>query len=65
MPAKCWICETNDADSGEHVIKKSVLDFVMGKPTIIRKRYISRVNGKRNIGVGSFKNNNFKFKKSI
>lgn len=65
MPAKCWICETNDADSGEHVIKKSVLDFVMGKPTTTKKRYISRVNGKRNIGVGSFKNNNFKFKKSI
>lgn len=65
IPTKCWICATNIADSREHVIKKSTLDFIMGKPTISNKRYISRVNGKRNIGVGSFKNNNFKFKKSI
>jgi hypothetical protein len=30
---KCWICGVNDANSGEHVIKKSDLRNVMGKPT--------------------------------
>jgi hypothetical protein len=30
---KCWICGINDANSGEHLIKKSDLRDVMGKPT--------------------------------
>jgi hypothetical protein len=32
-PKKCWICGVNDANSGEHLIKKSDLRDVMGKPT--------------------------------
>jgi hypothetical protein len=31
--AKCWICGVNDANSGEHSIKKSDLRKAMGKPT--------------------------------
>ena len=27
----CWICGINPADSGEHIIKKSVLDKIFGK----------------------------------
>jgi len=30
---KCWICRVNDANSGEHLIKKSDLRNVMGAPT--------------------------------
>jgi hypothetical protein len=30
---KCWICGVNDANSGEHSIKKSDLRDVMGKPS--------------------------------
>ena len=29
----CWICGINDANSGEHLIKKSDLRDVLGKPT--------------------------------
>ena len=65
MSEKCWICEVNDADSGEHVIKKSVLKFIMGKPNKEQKRFISHHHGRKNVAVASFKNKNFKFKKSI
>ena len=65
MTQKCWICEKNDADSGEHIILKSVLDKIMGKPKANESRFISFVGGKRNIPVKSFKNMRFKFKKSI
>jgi hypothetical protein len=30
---KCWICGINDASSGEHLLKKSDLRDVLGKPT--------------------------------
>jgi hypothetical protein len=30
---KCWICRVNDANSGEHMMKKSDLRDVLGKPT--------------------------------
>jgi hypothetical protein len=30
--AKCWICRTNEATSGEHMIKQSDLREIFGKP---------------------------------
>ena len=65
MPSTCWICEKNIADSGEHIIKKSTLNYILGKPAISSRRYIKRFGSKKSIGVGSFKGNRFKFKKSI
>jgi hypothetical protein len=65
MSQKCWICEINEADSGEHVLKKSVLDFILGKPSPTNKRFISHYHGRRNTPVSSFKNKRFKFNKNI
>jgi len=63
MSDKCWICEVNDADSGEHIIKKSVLNFIMGKPSQEQKRFLTHHHGRKNKPVASFKGNSFKFKK--
>ena len=65
MPPMCWICEINIADSGEHIIKKSTLNFILGKPSISSRKYVKRLTSKKFLGVGSFKGNRFKFKKSI
>ena len=65
MSKKCWICEINEANSGEHVLKKSVLDFILGKPSPTNKRFISYNRDRRNKPVSSFKNNRFKFEKNI
>jgi len=62
---KCWICEKNDADSGEHFIMKYALDKIIGKPAKDESRYITYIGGKKNIPVKSFRNDRFKFKKSI
>lgn len=62
---KCWICEVNEATTGEHLILKSAYDFIIGQPKQGEKRYFSYIGGKSNIPIESFKNNRLKFKKSI
>jgi len=59
---KCWICDTDPADSGEHIIKASTLKLVMGKD--YKKFYKTGANEKNTI-VQSIKSNHLKFKKSI
>lgn len=61
----CWICNQREANSGEHIILKSVLDFVMGQPDKSSPRFVNRLSGTKNKGVHSFKNKSLKFKKSI
>ncbi len=61
----CWICEINPADSGEHIIKKSVLDKIFGKYEKGKYRYLSHVGGRKNILIQSHNSKIFKFRKSI
>jgi len=65
MPNKCWICEKNDANSGEHAILKCVYEKILGKPSKDEQRYFSYVGGKKNIPIGSFKNDRLKFEKNM
>jgi len=61
----CWICEKNNADSCEHRILKSALNTIIGKPIRGESRYVTYIAGPQNVPVSSFKNNRFKFEKSI
>ena len=64
MEDKCWICG-NKADSGEHIIKKSILENSFSN--ISQKKPIFwRINGKvqKNI-IGSLKSKKFHFEKKI
>jgi hypothetical protein len=65
MINKCWICEANDAETGEHVIMKSACERLMGKLKNGEKVFFSHIQGKKNIPIGSFKNDQLKFNKSI
>lgn len=61
---KCWICNINNADSGEHSIKKS--DLARMYPNSSQKSPIyQRKNGKKKKPIGSIKAKTFKFKKVI
>src|SRR5437899_2464458 len=51
---KCWICGVNDANSGEHMIKKSDLRDVLGNPTQARPFYFYKFDLKAR-AVGSLK----------
>ncbi len=61
----CWICNENEADSGEHVITKASLDFIFGKPSDGDERFVTHVDGAKNVPVKSFKGDRLKFDKSI
>lgn len=51
---KCWICGA-DADSGEHMIKKSDLQMRFDTPTQSKPLYYNS-DSSRNIPIGSFDN---------
>ena len=52
LKVKCWICNENEATSGEHAIKRSDINAVLGKPT--QQSPLRLHNGKRiNVPVGS------------
>jgi len=51
---KCWICGVNDANSGEHMMKKSDLRDVFGNPSQAAPFYFYRP-GKEGRAVGSLK----------
>lgn len=62
----CWICTSEKADSGEHIIIKSILDKVFGDLNTGEKRYLGNTNGNRNTPIKSHKrNNHLKFNNSI
>jgi hypothetical protein len=65
MTQLCWICEKNKANSGEHFITKSSLDFIMGKPDPDDIRYFTGTEGPKNVPIKSFKNDRLKFDKNI
>lgn len=61
---KCWICETNEANSGEHNIKKSDLKTLY--PEISQKTpVLKRSNGVISRPIGSTKSDSFKYQKVI
>lgn len=65
MTENCWICDKEEAATGEHAIMRAAYDRLLGKIEKGEKAFFSYVKGKRNIPIGSFKNNRLKFDKSI
>lgn len=61
----CWICEKNPANSGEHIIKKSVLDKIFGKVEHGKYRYLKHATSNKPKLLQSHTSNNLKFRKSI
>ena len=61
---KCWICQTNDADSGEHSIKKSDLKALYPNTTQDSPINHSR-NGVKKRPIRSIKSKAFKYEKVI
>ncbi len=61
---KCWICKSNEANSGEHKIKKSDLKLLY--PNITQKSPIYQsLNGVKKRPIGSTNSQDFKFEKVI
>lgn len=65
MENKCWICNKEEATTGEHMVMKAAYERVLGKLTNGEQAMFSYVGGKKNIPMRSFKNDRLKFKKSI
>ena len=65
MTENCWICEKEEANSGEHAIMKAAYEKILGKIDNGDKVFFSYADGKKNIPIGSFKNERLKFGKSI
>jgi hypothetical protein len=65
MIAKCWICETEDATTNEHVVMQSVVELILGKIEIGQQGFFHYNNGKKNIPLKSYKNNRLTFNKII
>jgi hypothetical protein len=63
--AKCWICSKNEANSGEHAIKQSLLKFIHGTgPYPKGSRLVKICDDKKRI-VQSTDSKFLKFKKTI
>jgi hypothetical protein len=60
---KCWICNINDANSGEHIIKASDIRATLGTVTQKYPLYIN--DGQKKITIGSAKSDRLKFSSSI
>jgi hypothetical protein len=61
---KCWICEVNDADSGEHLILHAVMRKIF--KGVNQENPVYFHSSKRsNKPVGSFKQEIFKFPRVI
>jgi hypothetical protein len=65
MSDKCWICNVNKAESGEHVIMKSAFEKLLGKPEKDKNRFFIYKAERKKRMIGSFKNDQLKFDKSI
>ncbi len=65
MTENCWICDKEEATTGEHAIMKAAYEKILGKIGDGNKAFFSYVDGKKNIPIGSFKNDRLKFEKSI
>jgi len=65
MTINCWICEKEEATTGEHAIMKAAYERILGKIKKGDNAFFSYVGGKKNIPIGSFKNDRLKFDKSI
>ncbi len=61
---KCWICQINIADSGEHIIKKTDLKHVYGNASQKSPVY-TRKDGKKTKPIGSINSNLFKYERVI
>lgn len=61
----CWICEKRPAETGEHIIKNSIIKYVLGGISPEDPRLLHRYDGRRNIPINGSKNKNFKFEKSL
>lgn len=58
---KCWICSVNDADSGEHIIKKSDGKIIFREQLPIHHE----INGVRKEPISDLNDGRFKYHKSI
>ena len=58
---KCWICSVNDADSGEHIIKKSDGKILFSEQLPIHHE----INGVRKEPISDLNDRCFKYHKSI
>jgi len=65
MITKCWICETEDATTNEHVVMQSVVELILGKIEVNQQAYFHYNDGKKNIPIKSYKNNRLTFNKII
>jgi hypothetical protein len=69
MGEKCWICLKNDANSNEHIIKRSLIDFIhpeMKQGTPIQLLRMDFSSGKSRLKkIQGAKSDEFTFKKAI
>lgn len=61
----CWICEERPAETGEHIIKNSIIKYVLGGISPEDPKLLHRYDGRKNIPINGSKNKNFKFEKSL
>jgi hypothetical protein len=58
---KCWICETDEATTNEHIVMRSVVELVLGKIETGQHAYFHYNDGKKNIPIRSYKNSRLTF----
>ncbi|WP_395377358.1 hypothetical protein [Marinicella sp. W31] len=61
----CWICNKYDANSGEHVVKRSDLELHLGEISRANPLYRLKMDGSEGKKIYSSKNNSFKYSKTI
>ena len=64
MPV-CWICRTQNADSGEHAIKRSLLKLIHGSELFPKGNRLVKIEDDKKIIVQSINSDFLKFKKTI
>lgn len=65
MTKKCWICETRDATTDEHVIMKAAFEKILGKIDKHDYRHFYYFNANKSIRLMSYKNQRLTFENII
>lgn len=61
----CWICQVNPAETGEHIIKNSIIKHVLGSVSPDDPKLLHKYDGRKNIPIKGTRNKHFKFEKSL
>lgn len=65
MTKKCWICETRDATTDEHVIMKAAFEKILGKIDKHDYRHFYYFKKNKSIRLGSYNNQRLTFENII